>query len=366
VFFQVLTVIPFYGDPMSSQPSLFENQAVLVSYSPGFIVLSYIVSLIGCTTTLELLHRRTSKTGWYNWCAKPFLFYILEHEMELTDTIRRYLLISASITMGAIGIWCMHYIGNRAVILKMNGLSSNISYSSGFTAISIFLPISVLMLAFYFIGITEHLNLVFICLAGSLTGVAICGMHYVGQLGINNYNLHYSIPHVVGAVIIAIVASIIALSLFFLLRAFWTDSWWKRCFSAIILAAAVSGMHWTATVGTLYSSKGVRQLPGGLSPKSVVIVCTLLVSSSFILNQISQEIVKETDRFKSALTCALLLIFAVIAKRRSTKFADRAHQLVLACTFFDPDGRVMVTPDGLLPNRKIIDRYIERVSAPST
>jgi NO-binding membrane sensor protein with MHYT domain len=288
----------------------------------------------------------------------------LEYENELTDGICRYLLISASIAMSAIGIWSMHYIGNRAIILTTDGMMSTISYSSGFTAISFFLPFIVLMLAFYFIGITESLNLIFICVSGTMTGVAICAMHYVGQLGINNYDLHYDVPHVVGAAIIAIFASIIALSVFFLLRTFWTDIWWKRSLSATILAAAVSGMHWTATVGTSYSSKGLQNAVGGLSPKTVVIVCTLLVSYSFTLNQPSEGIVKETDGFKSASSCALLLTLAVIARRRSTRFAKGAHQLVLACTFFDPDGRVMVTPDGRLPNQKIIDHYIERVSVP--
>lgn len=38
-----------------------------VSYLAGFIVLSYVVSVMGCITTLELLHRRTSAAGFYNW-----------------------------------------------------------------------------------------------------------------------------------------------------------------------------------------------------------------------------------------------------------------------------------------------------------
>lgn len=38
-----------------------------VSYLAGYIFLSYVVSTMGCTTTLELLHRRTSRAGLYNW-----------------------------------------------------------------------------------------------------------------------------------------------------------------------------------------------------------------------------------------------------------------------------------------------------------
>ena len=37
------------------------------SYDPGYIVLSYLVSLAGCWTALELLYRRTSAHGYHNW-----------------------------------------------------------------------------------------------------------------------------------------------------------------------------------------------------------------------------------------------------------------------------------------------------------
>jgi NO-binding membrane sensor protein with MHYT domain len=37
------------------------------SYSIGFVALSYAVSYVGALTTLELLQRRTSRRGAYNW-----------------------------------------------------------------------------------------------------------------------------------------------------------------------------------------------------------------------------------------------------------------------------------------------------------
>lgn len=38
-----------------------------VSYDAGYIILSFFTSLIGCVTTLEVLNRRTSTRGAYNW-----------------------------------------------------------------------------------------------------------------------------------------------------------------------------------------------------------------------------------------------------------------------------------------------------------
>jgi NO-binding membrane sensor protein with MHYT domain len=43
------------------------NPTTAVTYDAGYIVLSFFVSLLGCITTLELLQRRTSTHGAYNW-----------------------------------------------------------------------------------------------------------------------------------------------------------------------------------------------------------------------------------------------------------------------------------------------------------
>jgi hypothetical protein len=45
-----------------------QNEPVVrVTYLAGYIFLSYVISAMGCATTLELLHRRTSRSGLYNW-----------------------------------------------------------------------------------------------------------------------------------------------------------------------------------------------------------------------------------------------------------------------------------------------------------
>lgn len=65
------------------------HQAAAVSYSAGFLVLSYFVSFIGCATTLELLHRRTSRFGIYNWYKSMFPPYrILAHSFQVSPLDR--------------------------------------------------------------------------------------------------------------------------------------------------------------------------------------------------------------------------------------------------------------------------------------
>lgn len=45
----------------------YEGEVVQKHLAPGFVALSFIVSFIGSWTTLELINRRTSTKGWYNW-----------------------------------------------------------------------------------------------------------------------------------------------------------------------------------------------------------------------------------------------------------------------------------------------------------
>ncbi|KAJ5713409.1 uncharacterized protein N7483_010590 [Penicillium malachiteum] len=290
---------------------------VHVSYLGGYIFLSYVISSMGCATTLELLHRRTSRLGFYNW----------------------YLLLTSSITMGGIGIWCMHFIGNRAIVLGNGEAHLQILYNVAFTGTSFVLPVVVLLAAFYSVGVEEKAGYLRIMIGGLLTGSSVCGMHYVGQLGIANYKCSYRVANVVGSAVIAIFSSTAALGIFFRWRATWTDSWWRRGICACFLAGAVSGMHWTAAVGTRYRDRDESQhKTAHVSRSQVVIICSVL----------------------ACVSCIILSCCAIVAGGNRRRSTTRAHQLILACAYFDPAGRVMVTPQALLPTRKIVDHYIGR------
>ncbi|PLN76561.1 hypothetical protein BDW42DRAFT_178453 [Aspergillus taichungensis] len=288
---------------------------IAVSYLLGHIILSIVTSVMGCTTTLELLHRRTSTSGLYNW----------------------YLLLTSSIAMGGIGIWSMHFIGNRAVVLGDGDSHIQILYSVPYTGLSFVCPVLILFTAFYAGGASERAGYLRIISGGVLTGTAVFGMHYIGQMGISNYNLDYHVGNFFGSFIIAIIASTAALAIFFRWKATWTDCWWRRVICGVFLAGAVSGMHWTATVGTLYRDydKSVRP-KGQLSRKQTAIICFVF----------------------STIACGILIGCAIAAGGHRRRLRTQAQQVALTCAFFDHAGRIMVTPHALLPSRKVVDRYI--------
>ena len=180
--------------------------------------------------------------------------------------------------MGAVAIWSMHFIGNRAIIMARGEANLQIRYDPGFTAGSFFLPVCVVGIAFYLFSVSEYVSILGTMVGGILVGSAVCGMHYMGQKGIANYTPSYSWRHVFGSAIIAVSANIVALGVFFYFRSTWTNSWWKRMSCASLLAVAVSGMHWVATVGTAYRVRtGTVERTSGLSRETTIGVVICLV-----------------------------------------------------------------------------------------
>ena len=180
--------------------------------------------------------------------------------------------------MGAVAIWSMHYIGNRAInMLLPKERSLQIAYSPGFTAGSFFLAIGGVGLAFYLFSVSQKVGVLQTLLGGFLTGSAVCGMHYMGQGGISNYKVSYNWKHVVGSAVIAVTETTFALGIFFYFKFNWTNNWAKRILCASILALAVSGMHWLATVGTTYKYRDIDHGNIGLGRQATVIVVLCLV-----------------------------------------------------------------------------------------
>jgi NO-binding membrane sensor protein with MHYT domain len=192
--------------------------------------------------------------------------------------VYRYLLVGSSISMGGIAIWGMHLLGNRAIILGDGGDSLQVAYNPGFTAVSFFMTIVVLLVAFVTVGSNEKVSWLRVSLGGALAGLSICGMHYLAQAGILNYSIEYMVGNIVGSALIAVVGTTTALSIFFILRAKWRASWWNRALTASLLAGAVSGMHWVAEVGTQYRLKqSDTATDGAMSRSTTVIVIIVLV-----------------------------------------------------------------------------------------
>jgi NO-binding membrane sensor protein with MHYT domain len=192
----------------------------------------------------------------------------------------RFTQLGISVSLGLVAIWCMHYVGNRAIILGDGTADLQLVYNPGFTALSAFLPIIFLFAGFSLVELrqsSERYFWPFLLGSGVIAGLAITGMHYIGNFGVDNYSLSNPAGFIVGAAAIAIAASFGALALFYYFREKWVNSFPRRIGCAIVLAGAVCGMHWVASVGTTYRLKTMQEV-NGISRNINLIVALVCVS----------------------------------------------------------------------------------------
>ncbi|KAM0345445.1 hypothetical protein ACHAPU_006372 [Fusarium lateritium] len=237
--------------------------------------------------------------------------------------------------MGGISIWSMHFIGNQALILAQGEPEMQVEYSAGITVLSFCMPVIFLLAAFYAIGISNRVAWWRVITAGILCGSAICGMHYMGNASIRNYSCTYNPVYIAGAAIISVVASTVALAMFFILQSVSGGSWWKRTISAFILAGAVSSMHWCASVGTEYRLVHLNR-GGGRSrtATNIAVICFSLGA------------------------CIIIAGSAILRARALKQAALRAQQIELGAIVFDKKGRLLVDSSGVYPSAVVTDFFI--------
>ncbi|KAJ4294391.1 hypothetical protein N0V90_008081 [Kalmusia sp. IMI 367209] len=244
---------------------------------------------------------------------------------------------------GAVAIWCMHFVGNRAIVLGRGESEIQLYYNATYTTVSAILPIVVIFLGLlvadrFYKGnrnpITRYIALL-VC--GVMCGASVTEMHYLGNQGTTNYRLKPVPGYIVGAAAIAIGACLIAFSLFFHWSGHWMNNIWRRAIVACFLAVAVCGMHWTAAAGTAYELRGYHTGSGQARNINVIIAVCLCLAA-----------------------CAVCFAMGFIKQRQERKHRDRAKQVVLAVATFDIEGRLLVTPGGLLPCQTITRQFHQR------
>lgn len=193
----------------------------------------------------------------------------------------------------------MHYVGNWSIVMGDGEASLQLLYSPGWTALSAFIPILALFIAFasadrrYKGGATFFFYLL---APGILAGAAVCGMHYAGNYGISNYVPHFRAGYVAGSILIACFACVAALASLFILQDLWMSSFPLRLVVAIVLAATVSAMHWVATMGTFYTVRsGKHYHASARTTNFILAVVVVRFRSSRNLTPHSQFTVSDHD-----------------------------------------------------------------------
>jgi NO-binding membrane sensor protein with MHYT domain len=234
-------------------------------YNTLLVLLSYVVSVLGSFTALQLA------------VAIPLARTMQQRSMAV---------LAAGAAMGVGGIWAMHFIAMLACDMGMP-----VSYDPVLTALSAVIGFAACSLGL-FIASSGAFSWAKLAAAGICMGLGVTGMHYLGMAAVmmaayTTYNMNL----VAASLLIAIVASVVALWLAFNLR-----GRVQMVGSALVMGLAVCGMHYTGMAAFNIDDDG-GQLPAGFASgmrggnlgAGIFIVTVLLLAAALIIHYRRQQ-----------------------------------------------------------------------------
>lgn len=208
------------------------------TYDIWFVILSYVVSVFGSFTALELAGRVIEEA----------------HKMK-----RLLWIVAAAVALGGGGIWSMHFIAMLAFKLPIP-----VNYDITMTAASLIAAIAVTGIGLYIVT-GKDLSISRLCAAGAFVGVGVCTMHYIGMEAMQMAaTLEYDPLIFALSFVVAIVVATVGLLLMVTMK-----QGIQRLVSAFVIAFAVSGMHYTGMFGTTCVptfSPGQNEVAVAISP----------------------------------------------------------------------------------------------------
>jgi len=185
-----------------------------IHYEPFLVALSYVISVFGSYTALQLAIAIPQARSWGAVIGSC---------------------VGAATAVGGGAIWSMHFIGMNAADLGMP-----VAYDPVLTIASLVVAILAPAVGLFIVGRSDG-GLFNLPLGGVLTGLGVTLMHYTGMAAmIIPAKISYDPTLFIASIVIAIVAATVALWLAFNLRGNL-----QRFGSAFVMGVAVCGMHYT-------------------------------------------------------------------------------------------------------------------------
>lgn len=235
------------------------------SYNFWLVGLSIVVAIVASYVALDLASRIVAAQG---------------------NRASRYWLFGGALSMG-IGIWSMHFIGMLAFQMPIP-----MSYDIPTTLLSLLIAVVVSGFALYTVmhGVLSTRRLL---LGGFLMGIGIACMHYTGMAAMEvSPAIHYDPLLFSLSVVIALVASVVALWIAFQLRTETIlSAFWKKAGSSLVMGVAITGMHYVGMAAArfapdtvcLVNAQDINNvwLASGIAGFTVLILATTLLISVF-------------------------------------------------------------------------------------
>ncbi|WP_394788203.1 putative bifunctional diguanylate cyclase/phosphodiesterase [Rhodoferax sp.] len=258
-----------------------DNSFLTVRYAFGIVALSYFIASFASYVALDLAKRvrtpdRAVALGWW---------------------------LGGSVAMGT-GIWSMHFVGMLAVTLPFT-----VGYGYVVTALSWVAAVAVSAIALY-VASRNRLTLPRLAVGALAMGAGICTMHYTGMAAMDmNPAIHWSMAWVLVSAVIAVVASAAALLIFFWLRLLHgSRERWGQLAAALVMGAAICGMHYTGMAAASFPLDSVCMSAGQLRGDSLgmlvsvatIVLLTLTMFTSMVDARMQSKATILADSLKTA------------------------------------------------------------------
>jgi NO-binding membrane sensor protein with MHYT domain len=222
-------------------------------------ILAYAMSCLGAFLGLRCVTRARAHTGMAraNW------------------------LILAAVSIGAAGIWTMHFIA----MLRFAIPGQQVRYNVPLTIDSMLIAIFVVGIGLFIVGYGKGTR-PWLVAAGVVAGIGVACMHYMGEAAmVMPDSMHYNTAIVIASVLIAVTAATAGL---------WAGTQVRGIGATVgasmIMGVAVTGMHYTGMAAMEMSPGGMSSMSGStaasfvfplvLGISLVTVVLTLAVSLS--------------------------------------------------------------------------------------
>jgi NO-binding membrane sensor protein with MHYT domain len=190
-------------------------------------------------------------------------------------------LLLASVSLGATGIWVMHFIAMLGFTIP----GQTILYNVPITMVSMLVAVAVVAVGLFIVGYSRREGPIPLLAGGVIIGVGVASMHYIGMDAMRMPDMMQYNPGLVAvSVVIAVVAGTAALWAGLRVRGAW-----QTLGASLIMGAAVTGMHYTGMAAMHVvspSSAGVYAASsgsGGDTAQSFVLPLVLGIAISTFL-----------------------------------------------------------------------------------
>jgi two-component system sensor histidine kinase/response regulator len=271
---------------------------------------------------------------------------------------------SGALVMGT-GIWTMHFIGMEAFIMHMP-----MEYDPFLTLLSLVIAIFASGFALY--GVSRaQVTLPEIMWGGILMGAGIASMHYVGMSAMLHVHIHYIPSIFFGSILIAVVASQVAL---WLMIKGHEHAWVVRLnlVSAIIMGIAICGMHYVGMFAAVFTEIS-GDIPSASTTHSGLPPFYIGLSSSIIM-LIFLALSTNNERFLMTLQESNAKLLANEKELKEARV--RAEQASLAKSYFlaNMSHEIRTPLNVILGTASLLERsdldqkerkYVERITLSS-